>query len=241
MNRPANRAGNRPGIRLANQAGIRAGYLAGSPDGTEQLTGQGAGPLTDSPHVRAIASRPVPTCPNPSEPNPGAIPHDRDQILNGNHLLSAVQAEVAREREPVPSRGKRYPAAVMQTARRMSAGGWTAQEIRDYFLRHGIRPAPHWTTIKVWTDEAYAERHAEKRAAHNRSRSAAKTGRLGRPDHTPEFKLSRLRALRETGMSTATVAQLMRFDYGDPISEGQVEYALEVGRYPTRKPRKAAA
>jgi hypothetical protein len=128
--------------------------------------------------------------------------------------------------------GRRHPMTVVAEARRMADGGWTPTEIRDHLVRRGVQVTS--TTIARWTNAKAAKRQAAQRTQHNRAVSAGRSGRLGNSRATPEFKLARMRALREqTAMRDAQIARLMAFDFGDVMSRDAVNAALANNRYPS--------
>jgi hypothetical protein len=80
--------------RLANQAGNRLGNRVGYRAGWQGRTGL----LTESSHVRAIASRPDPSLPLRTEPYPGAIPPTKNKSGNGNGNFSFCRTSRGRAR-----------------------------------------------------------------------------------------------------------------------------------------------
>jgi hypothetical protein len=132
----------------------------------------------------------------------------------------------------VPARGRRHPITVVTRARELARGGWGPEEIVRLLARDGVtvdaRSVRRWTDAKV--QRAY-ERHERERQA--RRAKAAGTGPMGPRHATPEYKLARMRALREhVSLKDAQIARLMRHDFGDEITRDMVSHALEMGRYP---------
>lgn len=135
----------------------------------------------------------------------------------------------------VPARGRRHPMTVVTEARRLhNEGGWNPTEIVDLLARQGITVGRD--AVMRWTDPRVAEAARLRSEERNRMHSASKSGRIGHPSSSPAFKLARMRALREdAGLGYNAIAKVMRFDFGDDLSRGQVEYALETGRYPRER------
>jgi hypothetical protein len=132
----------------------------------------------------------------------------------------------------VPARGRRHPITVVTRARELAAGGWGAEEIVRLLARDGVtvdaRSVRRWTDAKVRREY---ERHERERQA-RRARTAG-TGPMGPRHATPEYKLARMRALRESaGLKDAQIARVMAHDFGDEISREMVARALADGVYP---------
>lgn len=91
--------------RLANLLGYLAGYRAANRTGYQNRTDSATESRTYSPHVRAIASRPVPASPFQTSPVLGGFSYLNKQISTAKEPFS-VDAEVARRmgaREAVAS------------------------------------------------------------------------------------------------------------------------------------------
>jgi len=120
------------------------------------------------------------------------------------------------------------------TARRMREGGWTIPQIRDYLAARG--QSRNRETIRRWSDPELMQRARDEAAARHRHKRAARAMRLTRPSqaYSPEFRFVRLLALREAGLSCPATAQVLRLDFGEPITAEQVRYAERVGRLSQR-------
>lgn len=105
-------------------------------------------------------------------------------------------------------------------------GGWSIQGIQHYLTRRGVKRS--WQTVKRWADPAYAEQARTNNRLKERTRWGRRTdGRLGRRDHSPDFKLARMLALHnEAGLSLSAIARLMSFDYGVEFTRPLVERAV---------------
>lgn len=125
------------------------------------------------------------------------------------------------------------------TAREMwASGAWGKTEITRYLNDRGVKV--HRITVSRWVDDHAA---AAKRAEDDRRvarRSMTRSGRLGRTDARPEFKLRRIRALDAAGLTATAIAKVMTVDFGDELSAQQVREALRLGRYPFMRMAEAA-
>jgi hypothetical protein len=124
-----------------------------------------------------------------------------------------------------------YPVSLVMEVRRYRQSGWTIARLLDFIEEeHGVRP--HQSTVSRWLDPIQATREAHNSSVRSARRRAATTGgRHVRAGRTPEFKLARMQALRERGLTVAGIAIVMSLDY-EPITEQQVLYALDVGKFP---------
>lgn len=111
-------------------------------------------------------------------------------------------------------------------------GGWTIQGILEYLERRDVKRS--WQTVRRWADPVYAEHRRSENRRKERTRWGQRTdGRLGRHDHTPEFKLARMLALHnEAGLSVSAIARLMSFDYGVEFTRHMVERAITERKLP---------
>lgn len=133
----------------------------------------------------------------------------------------------------VPARGRRHPMTVVTQARKYAADGWKTADIVRFFAEDGITVGKD--AVARWTNPQVEESARQRILKRNRRYASERSGRLGRPDlTTPEFKFARMRALRdEAGMTCGGIAKVMRFDFGDPLTDRQVRHALNVsGHYP---------
>lgn len=121
----------------------------------------------------------------------------------------------------------RHTSETVAAARRLHSGGWSIYGIAKLMRRQGT--SVDETTIAEWVDPQLAERRRLLQARRYRINSARKTqGRLGAgPSRSPEFRLERMRNLRELGVSFNAIAKVMTFDFpGEPITEDQARHAL---------------
>jgi hypothetical protein len=123
-----------------------------------------------------------------------------------------------------------YPIRVKMRAVEHRRAGWKIEEIIDYIEREfGHRPVQ--STVSRWCDDA---QHQLDRVANVRraaARRAAESGGRLRLRRTDEFKLARMRGLRDAGLKDTQIAVVMAFDFGDGMSRDSVARALEDGRY----------
>ena len=89
-------------------------------------------------------------------------------------------------------------------------------------------------TVARWVRAESARRWHQDMDRHAGDRAAERgSAPMGPREARPEFKLSRMRALREeAGMKDAQIARLMAFDFGDVMSHDTVARALAEGKYP---------
>lgn len=133
--------------------------------------------------------------------------------------------------------GRGHHAALMAEARNLAeSGGFNAPEIHRLFERRGVDPLPALVTIHRWVNEEYRRRNDQVAVARRAERRAEEAGgRLRLPQRalTPEFKLARMRLLRDIGLTDSQIARLMRLDVGDELTRSHVRHALELERYPS--------
>lgn len=124
----------------------------------------------------------------------------------------------------------RHSVVVMRRARELREAGWAIPRIRDILEKeHAVRPSKD--TITRWLDPAVAERRAQ--AAREKRAESATFGWSGWHP-SPSWKLGRMRALRDAGVSYAAVAKVMSVDFGDELTEEEVRAALKLGRPPRK-------
>lgn len=126
-----------------------------------------------------------------------------------------------------------YPAKMVTRARELRGAHWTCEEVANLLEREfGHRPVQ--STISRWSDP----RQQRTDAASNQRRSARQRaeesgGRFRALPQTPEFKLARMRGLRdEAGLKLRQIARVMAFDFGDEMTASTVARVLEENRYP---------
>lgn len=135
----------------------------------------------------------------------------------------------------VPARGRRYPVTMVVRARQLREAEWSYGAIARLLQRetgHEIASS----TIRLWLDQAAGDRQRAWQRDFSKRRASASTGRLGGHESaTPEFRHARMVALDTLGVSAGGIARVMNFDFRTALTEQQVRYALQTGRYP--KPR----
>lgn len=146
---------------------------------------------------------------------------------------------------PYDSRHRRrapggYPMSTVLEARKLGEAGFGPMEIVRVFSKQGIEPLPTPGAVKWWLKRALDyEAHMESQRRNKARKNASKSGgRLLTKPRSPEFKVLRIQALADRRVSATTIATLMEFDFGEPLTEAQVRYAIRTGRYP--KVRRAA-
>jgi hypothetical protein len=139
----------------------------------------------------------------------------------------------------IPARGNRHPMTVVTKARHLAEGGWRPFEIVRLLAEDGIHV--HASSVQMWVDPTVAEKRRRRGIERRRRDATRRSGRLAHfvTNATDEFKLVRMRALRERGLGANAIAKVMTFDFEETLTQRQVEYALKTGRYP--KIAKAAA
>jgi len=132
----------------------------------------------------------------------------------------------------VPARGRRHPIKVVVRAREHVRAGWSIAETTRLLEREfGVTVDPR--SVRRWTSDRYRRALERAERERRRRRSMEAGARPMGPSHaTEEFKLARMRKLRELGLSASDIAALMGHDFGDGLSAWQVRRALETGRYP---------
>lgn len=124
------------------------------------------------------------------------------------------------QRVPLRGKGTRYPARVIEFARRLHEdGGYTIPEVIEALSRKGYHPSR--STVILWCRPEVREAHNLKQKAKlypNRRRQAAAGAWWA--------KHRRMRELRAAGLSFRSIAAVMRLDYGVEITEEQARYLL---------------
>ena len=136
----------------------------------------------------------------------------------------------------VPSRANRHSMPLVREARQLGRAGWTPHQIAGIFRKRGVDPCPPPNTIRYWLRGGLdMEKQRELDRRHKaRVRAERSGGRIVSRAATPEFKVARIRGLRELGVSYAAIAKVMTFDFGERITEKQVRDAAVTGTYPRR-------
>lgn len=140
---------------------------------------------------------------------------------------------------PLPARSRRHTTATMRLARLMYDDGdsWTPTQIVRYLAEQGVSVSLN--TVRVWVIPGVAdEQRAQNRRAYAR-RQARATGPSPDAGRAPQPLLDRMRQLRAAGMPFASVATLIRVDWGIDLNAEQVRYYLQLGREPKQPKRRA--
>lgn len=105
--------------------------------------------------------------------------------------------------------------------------GWLPAEIQELLRQEGIEPAPSRNTIWAWTHPRKAEKQARRDLAKTRRWRTERASFSWPGVRGPEWKLERMRRLRDTGLSYAAIAKVMSFDFPSaPLTASQVEGVL---------------
>lgn len=120
--------------------------------------------------------------------------------------------------------GVGYPQNVVTYARRLhEENGWGAHQIRKSLQTMGYDPAH--TTVLAWIDPDYAAGRRE-RCKLERRRRRGTYGKWKRLNPS-ELRLSRMRELRDAGVSYAAIAKVVLLDFELALTGGQVERVLK--------------
>lgn len=135
-----------------------------------------------------------------------------------------------------PAHSRRHPMTVVTRARELVASGWSYEATARMLAAEGATVSA--CSVRRWTNrrarDAMEQREQLRQA---RKAEAAGANPMGPYHARPEFKLGRMRTLRdEVGLKDAQIARVMRHDFGDELTRATVARALETGRYP-RSPR----
>lgn len=126
---------------------------------------------------------------------------------------------------------RQHTSSMMVLARSMYGDGdaWTPTQIAGYLTGQGT-PVDR-ITVRRWVDPVFAEqRRREQRAAARRRRTRVRSGPL----------LTRMRDLRSAGMPFASIAIVLRVDWGVDLTPDGVRYYMRKGREPKLPKRRAA-
>lgn len=137
---------------------------------------------------------------------------------------------------PQHPRQVRHSTKTIALARRLYGDGdaWTPTQIVRYLEHQGVDPVPSLNTIRLWVVPGMAD---EQRAMNIRSyharqaRRASRRGPGGRPPADVQTaRLSRLRTLREAGLSYTGIAIVAGLDLGLDLTDEQARYVLQASR-----------
>lgn len=126
-----------------------------------------------------------------------------------------------------------YSIRMVGRTRELRDAGWTCEEVADHLhAEFGMRPVQ--STISRWADPSQRLKDATTNSSRSaRARAERSRGRFRRLPQTPEFKMARMRGLRdEAGLKVTQIARVMAFDFGDVMSRDTVERALASNEYP---------
>jgi hypothetical protein len=106
-------------------------------------------------------------------------------------------------------------------------------EIRRLLIRDGLVDDVKRQTVARWVSPAREKQwrvEVEHALAARASRSG--TSPLGQAKARPEYKLARAGRLKQLGLSSSDVAVVMAFDFRQPVTRHQVDWALKRARWP---------
>ena len=133
-----------------------------------------------------------------------------------------------------------YPAQLAVRAREHFEAGWKLSEIVRLIEReYGRRP--NWRTVKSWVDPEWADRQKEKMRPVERRRRERHGERRPRTDLSDEFKLARMRDLRDRGISYHAIGQVAAVWWGEELNVEQVSSWLGRGERRRAYRKQAAA
>lgn len=135
-----------------------------------------------------------------------------------------------------------YPGRVVARAREHFKAEWGVEEIRRLLEREfGRRPS--WHTVKGWVDPRFAERRRTIIRKTNRAYRLRRDGRRPVRQVSDEWKLARMRELRDRDLSFLAIAQVAAVWWGDELTDEAVSRVLGAtdARRAYRKAGKAAA
>jgi len=126
-----------------------------------------------------------------------------------------------------------YDSSTICRARELHAAGWGVADIcRIIRTERGVQPAR--STVHYWVNDDFAERRRTETRVQKRKRIASTTSGSMRSNHrTVEFRIARMRALDQAGLSMESIAKVMALDFPDePLTSHQVKGAVRHGRTP---------
>lgn len=122
-----------------------------------------------------------------------------------------------------------YPITAVVAAQKLRASGETFAQIAG-FIGDQYGAQPSIDTVRGWCSKRVADRARKRNLQRKRARAAlggTAGGRLGNQAHTSEFRLARMSALRDAGLTDTAIAAAMSFDYRDPVTTMQVADLLD--------------
>lgn len=117
-----------------------------------------------------------------------------------------------------------YPAKAVMRARELHGAGWSISKITVLLEREfGRRPGR--PTVRSWVDQEWAE-HARRRRLADPDKRLRWTP-SPRTNASPQWKLARMRELRERGLSYLAIAAVAEVWWGEATTGPTVRYRLE--------------
>jgi hypothetical protein len=132
--------------------------------------------------------------------------------------------------------GRRYSTAVVRRALEHVQAGWTAYRACKLLEQEfGVRPS--LTTVRTWTDPAYAVSFAKKNQRNSRRSHDRRVGRKPLTRVSAEWKLARMRELHDAGLPLEAIGIVAGVWWGEPLHAETVSRRLrrKSGRRPYRK------
>jgi hypothetical protein len=142
-------------------------------------------------------------------------------------IQTGVPAPPARDR-----RQSKHSPRTIALARQLYGDGdsWTPTQIVRYLERNGVQPVPTLGTVRRWVVPGMADAHRELNLRSYHARRAKRHGNGPVQADDPAVRLARLRALRDAGMSYASLAILAAVDFDLQITDDQMRYVLQAPR-----------
>ena len=137
---------------------------------------------------------------------------------------------------PANPAGRGHDGRTRARAVELVAAGWSVYRTVRLMRAEGLYVTEN--TVKRWTDPDFNRREIERVTRSARKRRAS--GRQPAQCHTNDFKLERMRELRDRGLSYHAIGQVAAVWWGEELSDDQVTAWLGRGER-RRAYRKAAA
>lgn len=129
----------------------------------------------------------------------------------------------------IDPRGRRYPAAAATRARELRDAGWSIDRCRDLIAAEfGTRPTFH--TFKRWTDPDYQRARDADVARRRRMRTAYSFRLVQGGDPSPEYIRAFAERLSREGVSSPSIARVLRVTLDVDLGRAGVETLLAGGR-----------
>jgi len=120
---------------------------------------------------------------------------------------------------------KRYDSRVVARARALVAAGWSAYRTAQ-FIEKEFGSKPTITTVRLWTDEAYAE-DWRRRNRQSTRRNWQKNNSHASESISPERALERIRLMRQHSLSPKAISIVAGLWWGQEMTPAEVEGALK--------------